>query len=223
MTVVHQVLHRTYVLRLVVGGRSPRRWKQALSLQPSAFGIVAVLQRNSVQRHRIAVAPAGAGNSDERPGAGTAFDPGRQRGLDIAPGVRDSHQDAVVVSGCQHVEPALRWTRSSCLARVASTSGHAAPGAHATCCPASARPYVLLANARPRWRSGDESGEPFTGDQSVSTSSTASASLWLISSVIRRLPCQVKRVSWPSSLLISALAIRAAWGSASVKTNPDGG
>ncbi len=76
---------------------------------------------------------------------------------------------------------------------------------------------------RPRWRSGDESGEPFTGDQSVSTSSTASASLRLISSVIRRLPCQVKRVSWPSSLLISALAIRAAWGFASVKTNPDGG
>jgi hypothetical protein len=75
----------------------------------------------------------------------------------------------------------------------------------------------------PRWRSGDEAGEPFTGDQSVSTSSTASASLRLISLVIRRLPCQVKRVSWPSSLLISALAIRAAWGSASVKTNPDGG
>jgi hypothetical protein len=37
------------------------------------------------------------------------------------------------------------------------------------------------------------------------------ASLWLISLVIRRLPCQVKRVSWPSSLLIPALAIRAAW------------
>lgn len=126
MTVERRVLRGTYALRLMVGGRPPRRWKQALSLQQSAFGIVAVLQRNGVQRHRIAVAPAGAGNGDERAGAGTVLDPGRQRGLDIAPGVRDSHQDVVIVSGCQHVEPALRWTRSLCLARAASTFGHAA-------------------------------------------------------------------------------------------------
>jgi hypothetical protein len=40
--------------------------------------------------------------------------------------VGDSYQDVVTVSGCQHTETALRWTRSSCLARAASKSDHAA-------------------------------------------------------------------------------------------------
>lgn len=86
----------------------------------------AVLQRNSVQQDRIAVAPSSACNGDERARARILLDPDRERGLDIAPGVRDGYQDVVTVSGCQHTETALRWTRSSCLARAASTSDHAA-------------------------------------------------------------------------------------------------
>lgn len=84
--------------RLMIGRGTPRRGKQAESLQPPTFGTVVVLQWNRLQRYWFPIATPRGGDHYERARTRTGLDPAPQGGLKITVRVRDRNDDFVVFS-----------------------------------------------------------------------------------------------------------------------------